>query len=89
MTPAPSIKDDQLAWIEALAREATPGPWGRDGTDVAPTRNDQGTIYVELWKRVAEALSPADAEFIAAANPATILDMIARIRELERAAISR
>lgn len=85
-TPVPSITDDQLAAIEALALEATPGPWGRAGTDVAPTRNDQGTIYVELWKRVAEALSPADAEFIATANPATILAMIERIRELEKLA---
>lgn len=82
-TPVPSITDDHLAEIEALAREATPGPWGFSGTDVAPTRNDQGTIYVEIWKRVAEDLCPADARFIASANPATILAMIARIRELE------
>lgn len=90
MTPVPSITDDQLAEIEALARDAVPGPWKHEVDE----DSCYGATFVMLDTG---AYSPplcriddeATAEFVAVTNPATILAMIARIRELERAAISR
>lgn len=87
MTTAPvqSITDVQLAELESKAKEATPGQWGRDGYFVCPARAEAGTTYVESWRPAAEARSVENARFIAAANPATILALIATIRELTAA----
>lgn len=80
--------------LEKLAREATPGPWvvdsEREESDfgsysvhgikgVAPTRwySDSDMAHTAL-----EPLEYPDAEFIAAANPSVVLDLIAKLREV-------
>lgn len=80
MTPA------DLSRIETLAREATPGPWERD--ELQP-RAVYRAKYDDCLRRVSEC--PAlygqqamrDAAYIAAANPAAVLALIERVRELE------
>jgi hypothetical protein len=63
--------------LERLAKAATPGPW------------DAGTCEGEVWSDkllvVWDAL-PNDAAYIAAANPPTILALIARLRAAEAVA---
>lgn len=76
-----TITDDQIAEIEALAGSATPGPWGLTldrGLSVASSewglfdiRQDQPNFAV-------------DAHYAAAANPKSVLALIARLREAER-----
>lgn len=59
--------------LEKLAQAATPGPWSyiRD-------------IVIGDRSKILESLNDSvdDARFVAAANPATIIEMIAEIREL-------
>lgn len=59
--------------LEKLAKSATPGPWSyiRD-------------IVIGDRSKILESLNDSvdDARFVAAANPATILEMVAEIREL-------
>jgi hypothetical protein len=78
--------------LEKLARAATPGPWtwddplscasGLSGPSGTPVIEDLG--YDGLW------IGPdsPNAAFIAAANPATILDLLAANRKM-RAALER
>src|SRR5690625_7693713 len=68
--------------LARLAQAATPGPWDYDDS----------TIYAGDWESAIASYdfagNPADAEFIAAANPATILRLIADLREWHRVAAS-
>ncbi len=72
--------------LERLARAATPGPWkacdGRGpGVAVfwdAPEQDDNFVFYDETGGR------HRDAAYIAAASPNVVLQLIARVRELER-----
>ena len=64
--------------LEELAKAATPGPW----------RANRSTAYgyavVETPDvEVAAELDAGDAAFIAAADPSTVLALIARVREAE------
>jgi hypothetical protein len=69
--------------LEALAKAATPGPW-----ETIPTCENIVRVPFD-GARGLEGLSVADcrtdpvAAFIASANPATILALIERSRELE------
>lgn len=74
--------------LEKLAREATPGPWEIE----YGTGDDEGEVYglrARLGERLIETdtgIYPPrrrDAAFIAAANPSTVLALVARVRELE------
>ena len=78
----PSITDELVAELEALASKATPGPWGYDGSYVCTVRNDGETVYVQSWDPVADALLSKNVHYIAAANPATILALLAERKEL-------
>lgn len=75
-----------LAAIEKAAKEATPGPWhsyphvNTDRMQV-DSRADLGVADCG-WK--GGHFAQANADFIALANPATILALCARIRELEK-----
>ena len=90
---------DDLSPLEALAERATPGPWtllgydfgnedtapsfaiGREGFCVAsvPVEADDGE-----FRRIPTADdAPPDADFIAAANPAVVLDLIKRVQAAE------
>lgn len=75
--------------LEAKAKAATPGPW-EDVSELAPDLDRYSrSIYSEGYKglligRISQnGAHDADAAFIATANPATVLALIARIRELE------
>lgn len=70
--------------LKGLAEAATPGPWGYDGSYVCPTRNEDGTTYVESWRSVADCHQPENTKFIAAANPAAVLALIAENENARR-----
>lgn len=62
--------------LRELAKKATPGAWGKDGVYVCTTITAGETIYVQTWNAVAESHEESNAQFIAAANPATILALL-------------
>ena len=70
--------------LKRLAEAATHGPWGYDGSYVCPTRTDGGTTYVELWSSIADCHQPENTKFIAAANPAAVLALIAESEDARR-----
>lgn len=67
------LKMVDLVELKRLAGNARPGPWELG-------RNSDGSPCVEPW--ICERVSSEDAQFIAAANPAAVLEMIERIEEL-------
>lgn len=79
--------------LEALAIAATPGPWrsfieGRDhtsGDDFIQTAGDGEDLYPRVVAGPSDwnANWRADQDFIAAASPVTVLDLIARLRSTE------
>jgi len=86
MTPA------DLSRLETLAREATPGPWFHrqpfmkskvgewDWYDWVSNKPENTPGFVHV---VSRGNKPKDYAYIAAANPAAVLALIARVRELE------
>jgi hypothetical protein len=71
--------------LEALARAATPGEWERRkwfGNDWPEKRISvsSGNTAIVISPRYAEAQAEHDANYIAAANPATMLKLIEVIR---------
>lgn len=68
--------------LKRLAEEATPGPWGRDGSYVCPVRVEGGTTYIESWRAIADSHHLEDVRYIAAANPTAILALIAENEQL-------
>lgn len=84
-----------LPALEAIAKAATPGPWGRAPD---PCHYDTLSTIVGNCHRIAEIggvsvdEQDANAAYIAAANPETVLALIEMIRALEAerdAAVSR
>ena len=68
-----------LPKLERLAREATPGPWRRGtstGDDKSSVFHDDGFVAECYWK--------ADAEYVAAASPDAVLELITEHRELRQ-----
>lgn len=65
--------------LKRLAEAATPGPWAYDGSYVCPARTEDGTTYVELWRSIADCHQPENTKFIAAANPAAVLALLAEV----------
>ena len=70
--------------LKRLAEAATPGPWAYDGSYVCPARTEDGTTYVELWRSIADCHQPENTKFIAAANPAAVLALIAEVEDLRK-----
>jgi hypothetical protein len=66
--------------LEQLARAATPGPW--DGTISTSRVRYLGPRQdtVEHGDYIASCTHAPDAEFIAAANPAVVLELVRRLR---------
>ena len=62
--------------LRELAEKATQGAWGEDGVYVCTTITAGETIYAQTWDVVAESHQESNAQFIAAANPATILALL-------------
>ena len=76
-----TITDDQIAEIEALAGHATPGPWGLTlNRDLSVASSEWGLFDV----RQDQPNFVVDANYAAAANPKSVLGLIARLREAER-----
>ena len=84
------ITDQEIERLEALAGKATPGPWSHEPTSFNKldrilysnrTESMHGLNLMKLadgdWNHV------NNVEFIAAANPSTVLSLIERLRELE------
>lgn len=70
--------------LKRLAEGATHSKWSTSGSYVAPTREDAlGTIYVEDWCSIALVPGERNREFIAAANPAAVLALIAQVEALQ------
>lgn len=69
--------------LKRLAEAATPGPWAYDGSYVCPARTEDGTTYVELWRSIADCHQPENTKFIAAANPAAALALIAEVDSMK------
>jgi len=71
------MNDDDRKRLRELAERATPGPW-----EYVPTGPDRSADFVraELGSTVADfggyPPSPADAAFIAAANPTAVLELL-------------
>lgn len=76
-----TITDDQIAEIEALACRATPGPWTLTlDRDLSVASSDWGLFDI----RQDQPNFVVDAHYAAAANPASVLGLITRLREAER-----
>lgn len=74
--------------LEKLADAATPGPWAwwavteTTASGFGPYGRVVGPTYVSIDH--AEALSPADAEFIGSVHPETVKELCAELRRLRR-----
>jgi hypothetical protein len=84
-------EDVDLDELERLALAATPGPWrswveGRDGTGGDSFVQAKGEGTPDLYPRLAvgdhqhNANWVADQDYIAAANPAVVLNLIRQVR---------
>lgn len=84
------ITKEQLAELASLARAATPGPWktGKRRQVVGPydvcVDTDIGPKVLLSGNSNFIADGERDAAFAAAANPVTVLALLARIAELDR-----
>ena len=68
-----------LDQLETLATAATPGPWDYGACEVFLKGTD-------FWPVIATCRNENDVAFIAVANPAAVLELIAEIRELQKKA---
>lgn len=73
--------DLDLDDLEAKARAATAGPWRHDKGGVYGVRILADKGAVAEWDDI--PLSEEDANFIAAANPAVVLELVQRLRAAE------
>lgn len=83
------ISQSFLNELKELARNATPGPWEAGDDDISGKKNiyarqeDDHSIHDWHIAKVTYAGTEDDARYIAAANPKTILDLIAEIERLQ------
>lgn len=80
----------ELAALETLARQATPGPWEAqmvldlqtgDATRAVAHHPDGGDVPVFVVERE-EEMAPADQRYIAALHPDAALRLVAEVRRL-------
>ena len=71
--------------LKRLAEAATPGPWGisRNGSTITSNQSHPIAILSDPFHRQCEHGVGQDAEFISAANPQTILELIGRLERAE------
>ena len=78
------MTEQELVQLEALAKAATPGPWGESpcsnggallkrGEAHGQNRHDQSSVQI---------LPASDAAYIAAMHPQTTLELVAEVRRL-------
>lgn len=76
----------KLAELKSLAEKATPGPWVGDEFEMtAPKASTLIRGNVRLVWADDYHMNEWDASYIAAANPQTILDLIAKVEGLSKA----
>lgn len=73
---------EKLARLKELAEYATPGPWKLQYAGLCA----RWLVNMEGDHVIDGMVNPREGGFIAAANPATILDLIAEIERLEKEA---
>jgi len=82
------MTDTELNALESAAKAATPGPWHKGdsmlsgGVWVLGPATDTKSICITGYAR-GESSNENNAAYIAAANPAAILELIAELRELK------
>jgi hypothetical protein len=72
-----------LSELEKLAKAATPGPWSNreaEGLDEC-IWSDKGQAWI-MYNDEFQSMPQNDSDFIAAANPETILAMIELLRDM-------
>lgn len=79
------ITDSLLTGLEALAKAAYPYAWiyAADGDSHVTTGDDMILVDCDCSRPLYGRHAVDNAKFIAAAQPAVVLGMIAKIRELE------
>ena len=91
MTARPPLTDSELAELRARAEAATPGPWERpsfpqDHRIVARQGSAEQTIAEVRWVPPTWATRGANADYIALANPATVLRLLDELQRLRASA---
>ena len=72
--------------LKALCERATPGPWEQTGSSVCNWHDGTYELEVQVFRQEdGLAQVRADAAFIAAANPATVLALLSANREMREA----
>jgi hypothetical protein len=74
------MTDEQLDSLEAVARNATPGPWNAVGQCVA---DSDRYVLANCNTNFSKGQVVSNAAYIAAANPAAVLELIAMVRSLQ------
>lgn len=73
------MTDAELDALEAAAKAATPGPWKIDPVlNILSENNPPIYVYTDEDDSIGKA---ADIKYVAAANPAVVLDLIAELRQ--------
>lgn len=75
----PEVRED----LKAKALKASNGPWTREGDGARALLRDAGLMILAVRHRIPAALHEANFDFIAAANPSTILAYEAALEEAE------
>ncbi|HBB9120179.1 ead/Ea22-like family protein [Serratia marcescens] len=83
---------DKLSELKAAALAATPGPWGinRTGNTIVSNQSHPvATVSDAFHRQLAGGGVGKDAEFIATANPAAVLELLADNEHLARELVAR
>ncbi|EPN9502461.1 TPA: ead/Ea22-like family protein [Serratia marcescens] len=82
------MNTDKLSELKAAAMAATPGPWGinRIGNTIASNQSHPvATVSDAFHRQLAGGGVGNDAEFIAAVNPAVVLELLAELEAKDKA----
>ncbi|EOD3511823.1 ead/Ea22-like family protein [Cronobacter sakazakii] len=71
------------AKLKAVALAATPGPWRYQKTTPVTDAEISAENHTRVVNLLAGDVTPANSEFIAAANPAAVLELIAALEAAE------
>lgn len=75
------MTDEEMKRLEELAKAATPGPWKHE----AKSFGERIDFVFAAPAPIAQMMSGSDdARYIATANPASVLELIERVRKAER-----
>ncbi len=70
-----------LDQLETTAKAATPGPWRHPGRALVVSRmSEDEPLVCDCISQERFAQAPKDADYIAAVNPAVVLELVAELR---------